>query len=116
MDTVTITRKQVIPYLVEEIVLKLSIINRIFGVELEETKKPEKKKKTINEQEIRDKIIQETERTTVVSINKLLSNFESNRETFLKIVNDLVHEGKIIVLGSIDVQIVVTKPLVDDVF
>ena len=116
IDNTTVSRKQVIPYLMKDVLLNISIINECFGIEGSKPEPLKKKDKTLNNSEIKEKILQQTERTTILSVNKFFDDFDSYRDIYVNIVNELVKDGKIIVLGSMENQIVVSKSLSDDVF
>ena len=102
--------------MVNEVVPNLSILSKCFGIQITPPEPPKKKKKSLNQAEIKQKIIEQTESTTLVSINKFFPDFNSHKDLYIKIVTELVDAGKIIVLGDMEHQIVVTKPLADDVF
>ena len=114
-----ITRKQVLPYLVEKILPETDIVKNIFGEESKPTEEIQEKveiQETINKNQIRKEIINQTNSSMMVSINKYFKNFNENKELFFEIIHELVDEKKIILLASTDKQIVVSKPLTEDVF
>jgi hypothetical protein len=112
----TIARKEVIPHLIEKIIPETTIMNTIFGIHLENVESKKKKTKKFDKDQIKQEIIKQTDTAMMVCINKFFKNFQEHREAYIEVINELVKENQIIVLGSMEKQIVVSKPLSEDVF
>lgn len=118
IDGRIVTRKEVIPHLLNKILPNIDILNTIFGGKSNHqddliTIKTTKKDKL---DDIKEKILTQANSNMMVCVNKFFSDFNKKADFYKKVIDGLVSESKLIILVEKKNHIVVAKPASEDVF
>lgn len=109
LNRIPITRKDVMNFLLNNIIPILSIINPIF---YSREPGPENGGGLLSsdKDEIKEKILSVANKKMMVIVNKLFSDFNEKKEYYKNIVKEMELESKLIIMIETDKKLVVSKP------
>ena len=108
-----ITRKELIPIIVEEILPNISLLKEFFSLE-ETIKEPPILLTPVSD--LKKQIIDILETTIVVNMSKLFPDFNDRETEYRKNIEELETSKKVVVISDKDSQLVISKAPGEDIF
>ncbi|OLS19276.1 MAG: hypothetical protein HeimC3_46420 [Candidatus Heimdallarchaeota archaeon LC_3] len=114
-----VVRKEVLPYIMDNLFFKVDIINKMFELESKKegpiitvSKRPKKDITT----SIREDILSKANSQMLVNFQKLFPDYKKEKKLYNSVVESLKIEGKIVIMNQSKTNIVIAKSPSDDVF
>ena len=112
-NNTVITRKDLIPIIIEEILPDISILKELFSLPETVTEPLAVPGPTTN---LQQQIMDVLETTIVVNMSKIFPNFNEQEKKYRTVINELSNKNQIVVISDKDSQLVISKAPGEDIF